>query len=345
MFGVILLFIKGLHFSLSKNNVYKVLATVLVIMLLCTTAFYLCERGNIEGLTYWDAMWWSFVTVTTVGYGDYFPISFIGRIMAALLMVSGIGAFGFATAAVASAFVETNLKKGMGLLKLDLNNHIIIVGWNKRTSNIVEELTVEVPDKAIVIIDDIERLETDYKNLYFIKGKGTEDSVLEKASTKKASLAIVLADEKSRDSESADAQSVMVCLAINHINPDLHLVAEVLNEEHVPHFRRAKVDEVFVSSKIGSKLLIRGALYPKVSHAINELLTNCTGSELYEAKLSETYFGMKFAQVIDKLTREGIGIPIGVANADGTFVNPEMNYVVRKGDILIYIGKEPRRSL
>lgn len=61
------------------------------------------EASNIA--TAEDAMWWSFVTVTTVGYGDRYPVTSSGRLLAALLMFTGIGLFGTFTAFVASAFL------------------------------------------------------------------------------------------------------------------------------------------------------------------------------------------------------------------------------------------------
>ena len=61
------------------------------------------EGSNIKTAS--DALWWSFVTVTTVGYGDHFPITSAGRVLAALMMFTGIGLFGTFTAFVASAFM------------------------------------------------------------------------------------------------------------------------------------------------------------------------------------------------------------------------------------------------
>jgi len=52
-----------------------------------------------------DAIWWAYVTITTVGYGDKFPITTEGRIIAALLMTIGVGLFGTITAYFASLFV------------------------------------------------------------------------------------------------------------------------------------------------------------------------------------------------------------------------------------------------
>ncbi|GGH47529.1 potassium channel family protein [Microbacterium album] len=56
--------------------------------------------------TFPDALWWAFVTVTTVGYGDYFPVTGLGRFVAAGLMVGGIALIGVVTATLASWIVE-----------------------------------------------------------------------------------------------------------------------------------------------------------------------------------------------------------------------------------------------
>jgi len=52
-----------------------------------------------------DALWWSYVTITTVGYGDRYPVTSEGRILAAVLMTAGVGLFGTFTAYISSLFV------------------------------------------------------------------------------------------------------------------------------------------------------------------------------------------------------------------------------------------------
>ena len=61
-------------------------------------------NGNIK--TAEDALWWAYVTITTVGYGDKFPVTTEGRIIAVALITVGVGLFGTFTAYVASWFVE-----------------------------------------------------------------------------------------------------------------------------------------------------------------------------------------------------------------------------------------------
>lgn len=54
-----------------------------------------------------DAIWWSYVTITTVGYGDKFPVTTEGRVIGAILMTTGVGVFGTFTALVSSWFVQS----------------------------------------------------------------------------------------------------------------------------------------------------------------------------------------------------------------------------------------------
>jgi voltage-gated potassium channel len=62
------------------------------------------KSSNIH--TYPDALWWAIVTVTTVGYGDRFPVSEGGRVVAVILMLLGISLIGVLTATIASVFVK-----------------------------------------------------------------------------------------------------------------------------------------------------------------------------------------------------------------------------------------------
>jgi voltage-gated potassium channel len=73
---------------------------------LLTLAF---EEGvNPEIANFGDALWWAFVTITTVGYGDISPVTSAGRAVAVYLMIVGIALFGIITAAVAAFFVESS---------------------------------------------------------------------------------------------------------------------------------------------------------------------------------------------------------------------------------------------
>jgi voltage-gated potassium channel len=71
------------------------------------SAIFVIEGGRNPSIrTFADALWWAIVTATTVGYGDVSPVSTEGRLIAVVLMLTGIGVIGVFTASVASLFFE-----------------------------------------------------------------------------------------------------------------------------------------------------------------------------------------------------------------------------------------------
>ncbi|HEU4354583.1 MAG TPA: potassium channel family protein, partial [Actinomycetota bacterium] len=71
-------------------------------------AVYLVERGNADAniTTPGDALWWGITTSSTVGYGDRFPVTTMGRILAAVLMIAGVALIGVVSSFLASSFIS-----------------------------------------------------------------------------------------------------------------------------------------------------------------------------------------------------------------------------------------------
>ena len=89
---------------------YAAFITVLLGFLVLVTASIVVlnaesrsSHANID--TGWNAFWWAFVTITTVGYGDYYPVTVVGRIAAMFVMVMGIGIIGALASILASVLV------------------------------------------------------------------------------------------------------------------------------------------------------------------------------------------------------------------------------------------------
>jgi voltage-gated potassium channel len=93
---------------LKHHSLFRVLIAVVVTLFLGAWLVLLFEEkakgSNIHD--YPDALWWAIVTVTTVGYGDRYPVTSGGRVVAVILMLVGIGLIGVLTATVASVFIK-----------------------------------------------------------------------------------------------------------------------------------------------------------------------------------------------------------------------------------------------
>lgn len=89
-------------------------ALLITILLVVTSAIAILQFETVPGAnitTPEDALWWAVVTITTVGYGDRYPITPEGRIMAAMLMSAGVGLFCTSSGFVASWFLQSDVKK------------------------------------------------------------------------------------------------------------------------------------------------------------------------------------------------------------------------------------------
>ena len=104
---------------MGHRGLFRVLLAAVGLLFLGAWLVLLFEKNaagsNIH--SYHDALWWAVVTVTTVGYGDRFPLTEGGRAVAVILMLVGIGLIGVLTATVASFFVAEHTDANKDLLK------------------------------------------------------------------------------------------------------------------------------------------------------------------------------------------------------------------------------------
>jgi voltage-gated potassium channel len=87
-----------------RRNLPYVAALTLLLVTVTGIAVHETDPGRFPNP--WRGLWFAIVTVTTVGYGDTFPTSVVGRLIAAFLMIVGIGFLGLATASIAGHFVS-----------------------------------------------------------------------------------------------------------------------------------------------------------------------------------------------------------------------------------------------
>ena len=106
-----------------------------------------------------QSMWWSIVTLTTVGYGDVYPVTSMGKFFGSIIIILGIGTVALPSGILASAFTEhtkRNQKKYEDQLKLMLSDNIIDAGERKELEELSQRLNLSD--------EDILAIEEHYKN-------------------------------------------------------------------------------------------------------------------------------------------------------------------------------------
>jgi len=93
--------------SRMKGTFSAVVLTTLVLVILSSIAILICETSPASNITTaGNAFWWAFSTVTSVGYGDFYPVTLEGRLVAAVLMTAGVALFTTLTAYIVSVFLS-----------------------------------------------------------------------------------------------------------------------------------------------------------------------------------------------------------------------------------------------
>jgi len=110
-----------------RSYLLYVLGVVAAVVLTSATGFYFAELGTNQNLHgFGDAVWWAIVTVTTIGYGDIFPVTVLGRIVGGFLMFAGIGTLSLFTAATAAYLIRIG---GLDALRVRrISDHVVICG-------------------------------------------------------------------------------------------------------------------------------------------------------------------------------------------------------------------------
>jgi voltage-gated potassium channel len=322
---------------LRRENVINLLTVILVIVLSSGALIAFFEPG----LSFASGIWWSIVTLTTVGYGDISPSTAGGRILAILIMFFGIGLLGMLSASLATLLIRKRMKEDKGMCASTVDNHIIICEWNHRTRAIIKELRADAQTEntPLVLIADIEEKPIDDANLFFVRGTVNEET-LEKANLQKARTVVVLGDD-SVETTARDAKVVLSTLTIESMNPDVYTVVELVDKANEQHCLRANADEIIVGSELSSHLIASAASDHGISKVVSELLSSRYGNEFYSMPVPAEMIGLKFIDVFIAMKTQSNATVLGVQKgSSGKFIsNPDIDHLVSQEDNLLVISK------
>jgi voltage-gated potassium channel len=281
-----------------------------------------------------DSFNWGIATV--LGQGDSsFVTSPAGRLIGWFLILFGVAMLGMITGALVAMVIDFLLKEGQGLGASGYRDHIVVCGWNTTARDLVAELQGDDYKSKVVVLADLEKNPAG-DDVYFVRGDASNEADLDRAGIKEASAALVFPADSSDD---ADMRSILTIMAIEHACPDVRTVSEVNNPKHEPHFRRAGVDELLVTSKVASHLLARSALYPGLTGIVTDIVSGGEGSELYRITLPDDYIGLSIDAVAARLRTDHRATLLSINRGGRAYVNPGVDFVLEPDDDAIVVAE------
>ena len=319
--------------QLDRRFFLSLVEGIVVFVVITAVAITLLEKPWTLESTF-DSFNWGIATV--LGQGDPgFVTSPGGRVISWLLILFGVGMLGMITGALVALVIDFLLKEGQGLGASGYRDHIVVCGWNATARDLVGELRGDDYKIKVVVLTDAEKNPAG-EGVYFVRGDPTNADDLARAGIAEASAALVFPSD---GSDGADMRSILTVMAIESVAPGVRTVAEVNNPRHEPHFRRAGVDELLVTSQVASHLLARSALYPGLSAIVTDIVSGGEGSELYRITLPDEYIGLTIDTVSARLRSDHRATLLSVNRGGRAFVNPSTDFVLEPDDDAIVVAQ------
>ncbi len=317
-----------LYGDLKRENLFRIIFGIVLLLLTSALLVFLVESRNNRAMygAFFDAIWWAVVTWATVGYGDKFPLSVIGKVFGIVLIFSSVAVSSILSGTIASIFVDRKIREGKGLQEVTFKNHIVICGWNANTEKIVAGLARIFSRKKakVALVNEMDpeafqSLAARFKGMEirFVRGDFTREEVIRRASMRSAVAAIIVSDiSGSNTLEKADERTILATLAIKHINPGIMTSAEILNPENEGHLRRAEVDDIIVNGEFNGFLLASSTMASGIPRVAKEILSFEGKNIVKQVEVPPAFAGKRFAELSDHFMKSGAGVLIGVLSEE-----------------------------
>ena len=320
----------------SRRSPYWHLRTAVLVFLglitVGTVGYMLIER-----LVFWDALYMTVITVSTVGYREIVLPSRAGEIFTIFVIISGLASVVYLTTAVVDLLLEGRILELMGRRKVlrelnDISGHYVICGYGRVGRQIAREC--QSRGTSVVVIEEEPTVVEACLNDGFlaVRGDAAEESVLRKAGLERASGLVTAL--------SSDADNLFVTMTARMVRPDIFIVGRCNSYDTESKLYRAGADRAISPHNVGGRRMAALLLKPMVC----DFLDVVTHGELVELTLEdisvEPGAAVTGRSIRDVLVGElkGIGI-LGLKRPKRDFViNPGGSTVLDSGDILIVQG-------
>ncbi len=349
--GLLFHFLRRIRRQVQTRLELKVVGFVALFWTFGSVGFYLFESPVNPELTLADSLWWSVVTMTTVGYGDYYPQTFGGRFLVAFpAMIAGGGVLAYGLSVITTYLIEEKTKELRGMQTFNYRRHIVLINFpgEAKLVEMIDELRHDkhLDDRELVLLtDQIDEIPESLARLHvhFVKGSPINEEALERAGLAKAADVILFA--RSERDENSDSFNLGVLVALQSINDNLTIVVECVSPLHKELMLKAGASTAICVTELTTQLLAQAREGLQIQQLFNDLASNRTPQQVDAVPLKLAGSGtMKFCDLAADLARQNVML-IGLRRGGEQKINPGADFEMADGDDLFVISASRPRTI
>jgi len=324
-----------------KLELTLLLLLYLLVIFFSATIIYIYEGNGLNPKidTFIDAIYWSFITVSTIGYGDITPISDAGRAATIILILAGYTVIAFFTSIVTSSIGEKldSIKQTNTLSNIKkLKNYILVCGYGKTAQVLIDNLKDN--NYNFLIIENNPAIIAQYHSakINIIKGDATDISLLKKIGiNKNISKVIILTSD--------DTVNLSIILSVRSLNTKIHITCRSNRVKIKEKLLIAGANRLIELNDLASHVALGYLNAPVAYEAIDDILVDYKGAIMSEIEIFENSDFIN--KTLDSIEFKNFNINfIGIVhkNDKENFIfNPnKKNTIISEKDYLIVIGYE-----
>jgi len=294
----------------------------------------------IEGWSWMDCVYMTFITVATIGFSEVHALSNAGRIFTIVIFLTTASILAYAVSSATQALIQSEFLKVFGSRRRmfkdisRLKDHYIVCGAGRVGRQVINEMLRRSADFVVIEIDEAKGQKLLEQGLLVLIGDATDEDVLRGAGLERARAVVCTLP--------TDADNVYTAITARGLNPKINIVARANEEAAISKLHKAGADRVISPVLIGAHRIAQAALSPAVSEYI-ELTTMAEHLDLW---MEQVQIDARSPLVGKKLGESGIRreldtIVIAIKRSTGTMLfNPTGDAEMMAGDMLIAIGSE-----
>ncbi len=321
------------------NKRFELLTLLFLLIFIVTTAgiamYVLEERINPEIDSLFDGIYWSLITISTVGYGDISPVTNAGRAISMLTIIAGIGMISFATSVIVSAFSERliEIKEGRIIEQVNKSHSFLIICGYGQMAKMFFRQKKEKIDNYIILDKTLKRVEQARKDGYkAVQEDASRFETLSKFNVEHANVTILCLT-------GSDVENIYITLNAKSISRKIKVIARVNDTNIVSKFKYAGADHLLLPNQVVNTMIRTAITQPTMYKAIHAILTGKSVARIDEIHVHERHsmVGKNIGEVdfhSNKLLFIGI-------EREGNFIfNPPSTEVIERYDILLLMGRK-----
>ena len=300
-----------------KTREGKILLLLIVLFVIEVNTF-----AYIHNLNLIDAIYFTIVTLGTVGYGDIHPTTTIGKLVTSMFIILNIAILAFFVGQIGERLIKKKIEEVLGIERMEIiEDHIIICGYGRIGKVIADELKEMGAKFVIVELNEaLTKIISETTDFNIILGDARKEDVLRKAGIEKAKIIITALSE--------DADNVFTAITAKSMNDKIRIISTAANVENMEKLYKIGVNQVVSPQVVTGKILAHSVNIPDFLTLIDRIFLS-QNENICMVALKEDLFGKTVNDIGDEV--------FAIVRDNKIIRNPEPNEILNKGDKLIIV--------